>query len=114
MYPEKPCIVSAPVHIYNAQTNTMQHKSMVKSLLKASPGQLIALQTFNLLKEKLSGYAKFWFLPKRTTEAVPYYLLVNLTHQWSGELGHDLAQIIVPSSSSTAVRSLPASFSTVT
>ena len=47
------------VHIYNAQTKGIQQKSMMKPALNVegyTPGQFIALQAFNGLEEKLSGY----------------------------------------------------------
>ena len=43
------------MHIFNAQTEGLQHKSMVEPELKAEgcvpPGQTIALQVINALKE---------------------------------------------------------------
>ena len=52
--------ISASFHIYNVQTKGIQHKSMVKSInnMVALPGQFIALQTFNALKEKF--WDKLW------------------------------------------------------
>ena len=49
---------SASLLIYNIQTKGAQHKSIVKPALKSGatpPGQLIALQTINALKETISG-----------------------------------------------------------
>ena len=45
----------ALVDIYNVRTKGIQHTSMVKPVLKATlPGQFIALQVTNALKETIS------------------------------------------------------------
>ena len=49
---------SASLHIYNVQTKGVQDKSMVKymqSEMATPPGQFIAVQAINVLKEIISG-----------------------------------------------------------
>ena len=55
-----PSLVLTSLHIHNVLTKGAQHKSMVKSMHKrtmaAPPGQFIALQAINALKETITRY----------------------------------------------------------